>query len=308
MQSRLTRSSDPLSEQLESIMPRILDCCVLLLLSSLSTAPLLGDDSGPLAEAILREAGIKGGLIVHVGCGDGKLTAALHAGNSYLVHGLDTDNANVQKAREWVGAAGCYGNVSIERFNGQNLPYVDNLVNLVVANGEWQVPKEELLRVLAPGGVALALDSRLSTLDSLRKSRPESIDEWTHYLHDASGNAVAKDELVGPPRHYQWLAGPRWSSHHDTVLSTSAVVSAGGRVFCIVNEAPISEFHERSSGNWFLLARDAFNGTLLWKIPIAQWGWQAWGESFQRRFAQPVQLPSRLVTDGERVFVTLGFH
>jgi len=291
-------------------MPRILDRSVLFLacLFVLPNDPLLGDDSQQLAESILREAGIKGGLVVHLGCGDGKLTAALHAGDAYLVHGLDADGANVDAARSHVRSLGLCGKVSVDRLVGKRLPYIDNLANLIVTRGEWQVPREEMLRVLAPGGVALALDSRLSTLGSFRKPWPAEIDEWTHYLYDASGNAVAKDEVVGPPRHYQWLAGPRWSSHHDTVLSTSAVVSAGGKVFCIVDEAPISEFHERSSGSWFLLARDAFNGVLLWKTPIAQWGWQAWGESFDKRFAQPVQLPSRLVTDGDRVYVTLGFH
>ncbi|UCF14414.1 MAG: hypothetical protein JSW59_13455, partial [Phycisphaerales bacterium] len=38
---------------------------------------------------ILDATGIRGGLIVHVGCGDGELTAALRAGDSYLVDGLD---------------------------------------------------------------------------------------------------------------------------------------------------------------------------------------------------------------------------
>jgi len=292
-------------------MTRILDRSLLFVacLFALSNSPLSGDDSQKLAEVILREAGIKGGLVVHLGCGDGKLTAALHAGDGYLVHGLDADAANVNAARSHVRSLGLCGKVSVDRLVGKRLPYIDNLVNLaVIQDARFEIRDEEIMRVLAPGGVAILLQPSAVSLQTLKKPWPEGIDEWTHYLHDASGNAVAKDAVVGPPKHYQWLAGPRWSSHHDTVLSTSAVVSAGGRMFCIVNEAPISEFHERSSGNWFLLARGAFNGVLLWKIPIAQWGWQAWGESFAKRFAQPVQLPSRLVTDGDRVYVTLGFH
>jgi len=43
------------------------------------------------AKQILDRAGIQGGLIVHLGCGDGKLTAALHANDSYIVQGLDAD-------------------------------------------------------------------------------------------------------------------------------------------------------------------------------------------------------------------------
>ena len=42
------------------------------------------------ARQILAATGVRGGLVVHVGCGDGTLTAALRASDSYLVHGLDT--------------------------------------------------------------------------------------------------------------------------------------------------------------------------------------------------------------------------
>jgi predicted RNA methylase len=85
------------------------------------------------AQRILDAGGVKGGLVVHLGCGDGTLTAALHAGDSYLVHGLDTDPAAVAKARETIAVKGLYGKVSVDVFDGKRLPYVDNLVNLVVA-------------------------------------------------------------------------------------------------------------------------------------------------------------------------------
>ena len=47
------------------------------------------------AEAIYDVTGVRGGLVVHLGCGDGRLTAALAKGDEYLVHGLDTDVARV---------------------------------------------------------------------------------------------------------------------------------------------------------------------------------------------------------------------
>ena len=46
------------------------------------------------AEQLLDKAGLTGGLIVHVGCGDGKLTAALGFGDAFTVLGLDTEEAN----------------------------------------------------------------------------------------------------------------------------------------------------------------------------------------------------------------------
>jgi len=50
------------------------------------------------ARQILDAAGVEGGIVVHLGCGDGKLTAALHVNDSYLVHGLDTDPENIETA------------------------------------------------------------------------------------------------------------------------------------------------------------------------------------------------------------------
>ena len=58
------------------------------------------------AKTILGASGVKGGLVVHLGCGDGKATVALHANDSYLVHGLDADAANVAKARAHIEKAG----------------------------------------------------------------------------------------------------------------------------------------------------------------------------------------------------------
>ena len=106
------------------------------------------------AKQILDATGIQGGLVVHLGCGESKLTVALHASDRYRVHGLDRDAANVRKAREYVTALGFFGQVSIDRLAGTELPYVDNLVNLIVAERLGDVPMDEVVRVLAPKGVA----------------------------------------------------------------------------------------------------------------------------------------------------------
>ena len=54
------------------------------------------------ANQILDYSGVKGGLVVHLGCNDGKLTAAFYVNQSYLVHGLDTDDSDVNKARVYI--------------------------------------------------------------------------------------------------------------------------------------------------------------------------------------------------------------
>lgn len=255
------------------------------------------------AQQILEAAEVKGGLIVHLGCGGGRLTTALCAGDGYLVHGLDADDGNIELARSLVRSHRLCGRVTVDRLEGKELPYVDNLVNLVVASGKCQVTSEEITRVLAPGGVAVRLDPETRYLkpESLfRKPWPREIDEWTHYLHDATGNAVAHDTVVGPPQHVQWIGEPWHARQHDHLASVSAVVSAKGRLFYIVDEGPIAAV--ALPAKWSLVASDAFNGIELWKRPIPTW------ETHLRRFRSgPTELSRRLVVEGDRVYVTLGY-
>lgn len=258
-------------------------------------------DPASEARQLLTAGGVKGGLVAHVGCGDGKLTAALRANDSFLVHGLDADAKNVETARKHIQSLGLYGKVSADQFDGKRLPYVDNLVNLVVASGDCRVPKEELLRVLAPNGVAVFTDTQYAIRNTLKKPRPAAMDDWTHYLYNASNNAVSHDTLVGPPRHMQWIAGPRWSRHHDHMSSVSAMVTANGRMFSIIEEGPRAAIW--LPPQWSLVARDAFNGTLLWRRPIAEWNTHLWPLK-----SGPNQLPRRLVAVGDRVYVTLGIN
>ena len=247
---------------------------------------------------ILAATGVKGGLVVHLGCGDGKLTAALRASESFLVHGLDADPGNVTAARKHVRSLGLCGKVTVERWTSARLPYADNLVNLVVAESLGKVPMGEVMRALAPNGVAY-----IKTGGAWRKTvkpRPKNIDEWTHYLHDASNNAVAADTVVGPPRRVQWICGPQWARTHDHLSTTSAVVSAGGRVFYIIDEG--STAFAAMQPKWKLVARDAFSGVLLWKRPIGPW------EGHLRDFRSgPAEIARRLVAVGQRVYVTLGY-
>ena len=100
-------------------------CVVVALASATHAATSAGD--------IFKATGVQGGMVVHLGCGDGKLTAALHSGGGFLIQGRDADAANVDKARKTIAAAGLYGKVSVSQLNGTALPYIDGLVNLVVA-------------------------------------------------------------------------------------------------------------------------------------------------------------------------------
>ncbi len=254
------------------------------------------------AQQILEATGVRGGLIVHVPCGDGRLTAALCAGPGYLVHGLDADPQNVERARQHIQSLGQYGPVSAARWSGGSLPYTDNLVGLLVADldalGQHAPAEAEMLRVLSPGGAAYV--KQAGSWQKIVKPWPDAIDQWTHYLYDASNNAVAQDERVGVPYHLQWVASPRHARSHDHLASVSALVSTAGRIFYIVDEGPIAAV--ALPPQWFLVARDAFSGVVLWKRPVAPW------EGHLRGFRSgPTELARRLVAVGDRVYVTPGY-
>ncbi|MHC4431166.1 MAG: outer membrane protein assembly factor BamB family protein, partial [Planctomycetota bacterium] len=282
------------------------------LITVMLTAMLL--PTGAVAQTaaeIIRETNFTGGLIVHLGCGDGKLTAALSVNDRCLVHGLDIDPDAVKRAREHIQKVGLYGKVSVQVLKGANLPYADNLVNLLVVTDRGQVSREEGMRVLAPGG--LAYIKRANGWRKVVKARGDSIDEWTHHLHDAGGNAVASDRVVGPPQRLQWTAGPVWARSHGWTPSVSAMVSAAGRIFYICDES-LACVDGTVPSKWFLVARDAFSGVLLWKCPVPNWGSEefsgtpdnAEGVPSVGRFTMPPNAGKRLVAIGYTVYVTLG--
>jgi len=232
---------------------------VAMTLAALAFSPqaLAGDS----AQELLRTAGVTGGVIVHVGCGGGQLTAALKTGKSFVVQGLDTDPANVAAARQHFAQLGLDGTVSAELFDGRHLPYVDGLVNLVVAEDPGKVPMAEVMRVLRPGGVALVKQGE--RWNKTVKPWPEEFDEWTHYLHDPQGTALSQDRVAGHPRGLRWTGGPFWARSHEHTASMTAMVSAAGRVFYVMDEGPVASIQLPPA--FYLTARDAFNGVVLWK-------------------------------------------
>lgn len=72
-------------------------------------------------------------------------------------------------------------------------------------------------------------------------------------------------------------------------------------MFYIVDETPRADI--RLQSHWFLVARDAFNGVILWKKPL-----DSWADQLRRFRSGPPHLPFRLVADEQRVFVTLGIR
>ncbi len=281
--------------------------------------PVFGEEVSTSAERILESSGIRGGLVVVVGWGNPRLLTALRADRSLVVQGLDTDAGKVEGARSHIRALGLHGAVSADTFDGRRLPYIDNLVNVVVTGAGCRVSREEIMRVLAPGGVLLPDPTDRTDQAGGRtvKPFPPDIDDWPHYLHGADNNAVARDSVVGPPRRLQWVGGPAFARSHEINSSMAAMVTSGGRLFYIWDEGPTGMTDKRFPPKWKLIARDAFNGLVLWKRPVPKWGWRQWHPPSRWDNARerakmlrllPATSPRRLVAAGDKVYVTLGYE
>ena len=275
-----------------------------------------GSDAVRSARSLLEASSVRGGIVVHLGSGDGRLTAALGGGESYTVHGLEADPAQVAAARRHIQSAGLYGRVSVEQYVAAVLPYRDNLINLVVVQDPGKVTMDEVMRVLVPRGVACI--QRAGKWETLVKPRPGDIGQWSHFLHDASNNAVTHDTVVGPPRSLQWIAPPLWLRSHETPSGIQSPVSAGGRLFYFLDEGLIGITDERLDDRWSLVCRDAFNGRLLWKRALGAWGWRAWararyeGKDWTKLRSARTVVPAtnqRLIVAGDdRLYATLDYR
>jgi len=266
---------------------------------------------GSLLE-LLRSSGVKGGLVVCVGSpGAGEL-AQLRSNESYIVQCLERDSGKVAQLRASLRSLqpGLYGPVSVQCLEDSYLPYAENLVNLLIVMDRNRLSLNECLRVLVPGGVLFLREG--TGWKKIAKPWPEGIDQWTHGFHDPGGNPVARDSVVGPPRRLQWTCGPKWARSHGWTPSVSAMVSSAGRLFYVCDET-LTGVDGSVPSKWFLVARDAFNGVLLWKRRVPNWGSKVisgtpgTGNGITvGRFTMPPHICKRLVATGDTVYVTLG--
>ncbi|MBT3378990.1 MAG: PQQ-binding-like beta-propeller repeat protein [Lentisphaerae bacterium] len=258
------------------------------------------------------------------------LARALPSG--FFIHGVASP-LRCPTVREQVRDAGLTGRVAVSAVAAsERLPYRSDLLNIVVLDDLIDATViGDMLQVLAPEGqgfarigarpedlslidlsrVVLGIDIRPlpGTEDwvTFRKPWPEDIGEWGHHFHGPDNNPVTPDLRVGPPRRLQWTTGPRWSRNHESAGSLPAMVSAAGRLFAVIDEGPIGISAENVPDKWRLIARDAFNGRLLWKRPTGDWGWRSWRKNWITR-SVPSSMARGLVAVGNRVVLTDGFR
>ncbi|MFH1022308.1 MAG: PQQ-binding-like beta-propeller repeat protein, partial [Planctomycetota bacterium] len=189
-----------------------------------------------------------------------------------------------------------------DRVNLPRLPYAGNLVNLLVVDDLPALlgagfSAKEVMRVLCPNGVAYlgkgagvggaplteeALKNTLAEagLKEFRivrdgglwarvvKPRPADTDEWTHSRYGPGGVRVSRD-AIGVPNRLQWVAGLPYPKSGFVPFRYAGILSANGRNFYLLRDSQML-VPQGQAAKQFLVARDAFNGLVLWRRPLAQ--------------------------------------
>ena len=240
-------------------------------LVGLVASGVIAGEMDKIAKQILSDSGIAAGLCVHIGCGrDGSpgLTAELAANSNLLVHGICWDSTSLARTQALITTRKVMGQASVEKIAAGALPYVRHLCNLIVveemkALADHGVSREELMRVLAPGGMLCVLEDGRWT--QTIQPRPEGMDDWTHPHHGPDGNMVSTDRLARFPVGLRWIGSTAKSINSWT--GVRGWVLANGRCY-IVSSSEIENFGQEHKTH-YLICRDAFNGLPLWKIPLA---------------------------------------
>ncbi len=267
-----------------------------------------GDEPGEL----LRTSPVTGGLVAQVGIArDANGLGLVDLRETFHVRLLDTDPETVSATREQLAKAGTHGRLTAGTFDGKTLPFADGVVNVLVAVEAGEVAAAEMQRVLAPRGLLIRRDK--DGWSATTRPVPRATDEWTHHLYDASGNAVSTDQRVGPPRSFRWRAGPLHMRSHNYGASFAGLVTAGGRMFHLLDEGTYLFDRGGTTERWSLVARDAFNGALLWKRPLVGYGQPHFEDVSGQPVADyiwrsPLSLNRRLVVQVGRLYAALHYR
>ncbi len=263
----------------------------------LPTEPLVSaspyaDDPGAardrqVADLALQTAGVKQGYCLVLGAGAGRLAYEIARRSQFQVIGLEADPAQAEKARRVLSQAGLYGTrISIHQAPLDKLPYPPYFANLIVADesadrGKLPFSAAEVFRVLRPCGGALVVAQPPGGLDAAALQswgqdgiagwKTESLPgggvvgtavrsplpgtgEWSHFYADSGNSACSQDNMPPGPVDIQWFGRPgprRMPDRHDKNVGP---LYKHGRLFV--------------SGDNYVLAVDAYNGTVLWERDV----------------------------------------
>ncbi|MHC4741830.1 MAG: outer membrane protein assembly factor BamB family protein [Planctomycetota bacterium] len=198
------------------------------------------------------------GYCLDVGCGTGRLAYELAKRTDLHIYAVDSDPVKVAEARELLDAAGLYGTrvTVLQRHLAEtNLP--DYFADLVVSaesveNGDDNVPRKEIDRLLKPYGGAACLGRPERMIVTFRGPL-EGAGNWTHQYCDPANTNCSTDELVAAPLEMLWFA--------DNDFEMPSRHGRGPAPLCLDGRIFVEGMHG-------LRAIDAYNGRILWEYSL----------------------------------------
>jgi outer membrane protein assembly factor BamB len=252
-----------------------------------------GAGYGAAAAEIVKKSGISEGYCLDLGCGEGQLAFEIARRTKLQIIGVEKDPAKVAAARKKLDAAGLYGvRVTVLQGDPAKTDLPNYFADLVVSGNSVSgaaVPGKEALRCRRPCGGTLCVGKPGAVGREVRGPL-KGAGDWTHQYANAANTTCSDDDLARGPLTVLWYGGPdqRVADRHTR---PAAPLFAAGRVFV--------------QGLDDIRALDAYNGRLLWVLPL---------ESFARRYGRgPLNLMAgasvsggNMCTDGKVLYAHKG--
>jgi outer membrane protein assembly factor BamB len=235
--------------------------------------------------AIIQQANVDLGYCLLIGNQLDEMAIELAQRTRLKVLCAVSSEAEAHAARLRLDTAGIYGRVAVHHVSHQRLPYASGLFNLVVCDRNAALTPttsaDEVYRLLRPGdGTAIVLrspqrgptdelSSWASTLDSqdiespvndaieavVRRRPLANAGQWTHIYAGIGNTSCSEDHRVGSDLALQWFGEPGPQQMLDRHHRTVPPLYVDGRLFV--------------PGNDRVYGVDAYNGTVLWNVEVA---------------------------------------
>ncbi len=244
-------------------------------------------------EEILSKTTLREGYLLDVSCGDGSLVLELAKKTNFRIIAMDSNENNVNIAREKLSEAGLYGDrVVVYHGDMKTSALPDYFANVIVSGQSVKSGIEnteflkEAQRCQRPcGGIMITGKTGEMVVDV----RPalENTGEWTHLYHDPANTINSGDELVDGELEVMWFNDPDYEmpSRHGRGM---APLYKDGRMFV--------------QGKNGIKAVDAYNGTTLWEYYIEE----IMGAYDQEHLCGAAITNSNWCVEGERMYVRRG--
>lgn len=239
------------------------------------------------ARTAIQRAGTTRGYCLVLSSGSGRLAYEIARRSQFQVVGIDPDARRVAESRRRLAEAGLYGTrVTIHQSDDTKLPFQKYWANLIVSeealrSGKLPDSAAEVQRVLRPsGGVVAFVTADASvfnrfdewgkqtiagwkveksgnlTVGSAMRGALSGAGEWSHFYGDAGNTACSGDAMAAGAVDLQWFGRPGPRQMPDRHDKNVGPLYKNGRLFV--------------SGDNYVVAADAYNGTILWERDVPE--------------------------------------